>query len=58
MVTRAFLRVSIRHFSRLRSGVRSASVYGAFCLMAITLCPDFANYQPDSTAVQSRRREY
>jgi hypothetical protein len=49
MVKRVFLRVSIRHFSRRRSAVRSASAYGPFYLMAVTLCPGLANYQLDST---------
>ena len=49
MVKRVFLRVSFRHFSRRRSAVRSASACGPFYLMAITLCPGFANYQLDST---------
>ena len=49
MVKRVFLRVSIRHFSRRRSVVRSASAYGAFYLMAVTLSLGFANYQLDAT---------
>src|SRR5277367_2832986 len=47
VVKRGFVRVSIRHFSRRLRAVRSASAYGAFYLMAVTLCLGFANDQLD-----------
>jgi len=49
MVKRVFLRVSIRHFSRRRSAVRSERALRAFYLMAVTLSLGFANYQLDAT---------